>query len=303
MFTLIRNDNLEETTIHGSTAFPYAVYRGGVSEFAEGYLDWHWHTGFEINLVTVGTLSYFVENTRYELNEGEAVFINAGRLHRAFSVNPRQNSNTVVFSPALLCSDVASDDYAALITAFSNAPLNSLHITENIPWQKRFLRTLRRLFRTEEKQDFGYPLAVRGMLCELFSELLKEMPPAPFPKKKEDENQKRLRRILTCLTLHYDEDLMLMQIADEAGLCAEECSRFFKRQMGVSLFSYLNRYRIEKACELLSSTDLSIGDIALSTGFNGSSYFNKRFMEQMHTTPSAYRKQIKTAISSRKKRP
>lgn len=62
-------------------------------------------------------------------------------------------------------------------------------------------------------------------------------------------------------------------------------------------FSYLNQYRIERSCELLVNTDLSISDIALRAGFNSFSYYSKRFRKIMHCTPSEYRLKIQNAIT------
>ena len=51
--------------------------------------------------------------------------------------------------------------------------------------------------------------------------------------------------------------------------------------MGVSFIQYLNDYRLEIAAELLTTTTDTILDIAIATGFNNISYFNRCFKKNM----------------------
>jgi AraC-like DNA-binding protein len=53
---------------------------------------------------------------------------------------------------------------------------------------------------------------------------------------------------------------------------------------------YITLYRIAKAEELLLNSDMSITDIALSTGFNDANYFSRAFRKYKEDSPSAYRK-------------
>lgn len=67
-------------------------------------------------------------------------------------------------------------------------------------------------------------------------------------------------------------------------------STLFKREMGTSFTEYLIDIRIKKSQDLLSSTNLSLVDIALCAGFEGQSYFTKIFKKKNGITPSQYRK-------------
>lgn len=60
--------------------------------------------------------------------------------------------------------------------------------------------------------------------------------------------------------------------------------------MGCSPIEYLIRYRMEKAKELLIATDLTVTEIALSSGFETVSYFDRAFKKAFGTTPKAFRK-------------
>ena len=59
--------------------------------------------------------------------------------------------------------------------------------------------------------------------------------------------------------------------------------------MGISLIQHLNSYRLEIAAELLTTTTDTILDIAISTGFNNISYFNRCFKKKYGVSPRKYR--------------
>ena len=83
-----------------------------------------------------------------------------------------------------------------------------------------------------------------------------------------------------------------VSLADAAGLSAKYLCRIFSQLTGKSPVEYLNEYRIERACAMLSDTELSILDIGYSCGFNDQSYFIKTFKKQKGMTPGAYRKGV-----------
>jgi YesN/AraC family two-component response regulator len=53
----------------------------------------------------------------------------------------------------------------------------------------------------------------------------------------------------------------------------------------------LNRFRIQRACELLKTSDASITEIAIQVGFYDPSYFGRVFSKRTSLSPKAYREQ------------
>ena len=85
-----------------------------------------------------------------------------------------------------------------------------------------------------------------------------------------------------------------ISIADAARICGFSESHFmkyFKAHMAVSFTEYLNDYRLTIAARLLLSSSDSIGNIAVDTGFDNLSYFNRIFKKKYHCTPSEFREQ------------
>ena len=82
----------------------------------------------------------------------------------------------------------------------------------------------------------------------------------------------------------------MKDIAAEIHLCESECSRLFKRYMNVSLFTFLQEYRVERSLEFLLSSGDSIMDVAQKSGFTDSNYYAKVFSRVkgclLYTSPS-----------------
>jgi AraC-like DNA-binding protein len=79
-------------------------------------------------------------------------------------------------------------------------------------------------------------------------------------------------------------------LAEPGGMSVNAWARLFKEQTGFSPRKYLSRMRVEKACNLLHHSELSIEQIAASCGFSDRYYFTRVFTQTMHTSPGAYRR-------------
>lgn len=88
---------------------------------------------------------------------------------------------------------------------------------------------------------------------------------------------------------HYNEDIGRNQIAAEFYLTPEYLAKLYKKRTGVSLKTYINQYRIEKAKELLRTSDKSISDIAEAVGFDNFSYFSTLFKNLTGLSPKDYK--------------
>jgi AraC-like DNA-binding protein len=102
----------------------------------------------------------------------------------------------------------------------------------------------------------------------------------------------RITKIHEYLMSHYQDEINLEQIADLVHMAPGSLCRFFKSQIGITIFDYLNKIKVDYACSLLLNKDLSIANIAYDCGFNNISHFNKQFKKLIGNTPTQYRKQF-----------
>ena len=91
---------------------------------------------------------------------------------------------------------------------------------------------------------------------------------------------------------NYTRSFSLEELSETIGVSKSYLSRIFKMDTGIPLWDYLNRYRIQKAKELLLITNESITAIAADVGYEDTSYFSRVFHEIAGCSPRAYRQQI-----------
>lgn len=89
----------------------------------------------------------------------------------------------------------------------------------------------------------------------------------------------------------------LQAIAMQAGVCSTTLKTAFKYFYGTTVFGYLNKYRLNKACELLQHTTKSVGEIANMCGYESLSYFSTTFSHKYKMTALEYRKRIYNEIT------
>ncbi|MBD2844016.1 response regulator [Paenibacillus sp. IB182496] len=101
-----------------------------------------------------------------------------------------------------------------------------------------------------------------------------------------------IARAITYMEDHLTEDMTLKQIADYSNLSASYFGVLFKQHTGKSYVNYFNQLRVDKALELLRSSDRKIYEIAEAVGFASLPYFNRVFKQVLAMTPNEYRKRL-----------
>jgi AraC family transcriptional regulator len=86
------------------------------------------------------------------------------------------------------------------------------------------------------------------------------------------------------------QNIRIDELATEARLSLFHFARMFKQSVGVPPRAYLTRLRLEKACELLEMSDLSITEIAQEVGYSSNQVFARVFLKHRCMSPSDYRR-------------
>lgn len=97
---------------------------------------------------------------------------------------------------------------------------------------------------------------------------------------------------LDFIKAHYTEDINIIKAAKEIHVNADYLGRVLKKECGCPFLQLLTKYRLEKACSLLSDIDLSISEISSMTGFKDFRYFGQVFKSEYKMTPTGYRKTV-----------
>ncbi|MGE8204635.1 response regulator transcription factor [Heyndrickxia sp. NPDC080065] len=99
-----------------------------------------------------------------------------------------------------------------------------------------------------------------------------------------------VQNVLGFIHAHYDEGLSLKTLGQQFHVNAIYLGQLFQKEIGVVFSEYLNRYRLEKAKELLKTTHYRAGEIGKKVGYSDTAYFYKQFKKNIGTTPSEWRK-------------
>lgn len=104
---------------------------------------------------------------------------------------------------------------------------------------------------------------------------------------RDDEFIIRLRKLLE--NNLSETDFNVKKLSSDLNMSTTHLYRKLKTLTGLSPVEFIRVFKLQKACELLANSNLSIKEIGYSLGFNNLSYFVKCFREQFNVTPSAYR--------------
>src|SRR5664279_3727448 len=110
---------------------------------------------------------------------------------------------------------------------------------------------------------------------------MKRITPTPY--------HDRLRMARTFIEQHYDAPITLERISSEAGFSPYHFIRLFRSAYKRTPHQYLMQQRIEKAKELLRSTELPIIDVCYTVGFESLGSFSTLFRRESGLSPSSYR--------------
>ncbi|OIA99697.1 DNA-binding response regulator [Paenibacillus sp. LC231] len=98
-------------------------------------------------------------------------------------------------------------------------------------------------------------------------------------------------RLLEYIQDHYADPITLTGVARQFHFNASYLSSYFAAYNGEGFSEYLNKIRLEKAMELLITTEHTISEISASVGYSDQSYFTKVFKKQTGISPSQFRRQ------------
>lgn len=98
-----------------------------------------------------------------------------------------------------------------------------------------------------------------------------------------------VKQCIDYMTSHFNTRIALKDLSSLTGLTPNYLASLFKRETGMTIGEYLAKFRVDSACALLTGTDYSYLQIALSLGFCSQSYFVKVFKSKTGFTPKAFR--------------
>jgi AraC-like DNA-binding protein len=112
-----------------------------------------------------------------------------------------------------------------------------------------------------------------------------------YQKSNFSKDQHRVFRIFEFVEKNYANEINTQTLADLSNLTLPAFCNYFKKNFGVSFTDFLNEYRINQACILLTESQ-TISNVAFLCGFNSLSYFSRTFKYFKNISPSEFRSKV-----------
>ena len=103
---------------------------------------------------------------------------------------------------------------------------------------------------------------------------------------------RQIRVVQSYVDAHLEQSITLAELAAAAGLSPFHFLRAFKRSLGVTPGQYVLDRRMEQARCLLKNSDLSVGEVGISVGFEHPSHFTRAFRRAVGMAPSMFRNSL-----------
>ncbi len=279
-----------ETKLHEQPDFAFNTYLCTIPQDFDR-VNPHWHDQMEVVYIKRGEGVVSVDFNRLEVRAGSIVPVLPGEIHSIEGASDgRMEYENIIFSPGMLGGGDEDEWFRKNVLE----PLRDgdFAFERPIPPGTDFYLEAKAALDGADaactNRTPGYSLLVKGHLFEFLHALYANRldRTQTQPRRSAD----RLKVVLADVKTRYAEKLTVEGAASLAGYSKAHFMRVFKEETGQTFVGYLNDYRLTAATYFLRETDESIGNIAVSCGFDNGSYFIRRFRARYGKTPSEYRK-------------
>ena len=280
------NPKLKEAAVHGSKEYPVAIYdlQNIGSSF---HVSLHWHEELEIVYVYEGPLYLTIENTDYIGRQGDIFIVNPKEIHKMHVQTPGVRYGTLLFSIKSLLfleNDEATRKYLQPLTV---GEVLFSHILQDSELRKKIFTLIIDIVSMNKEKVPAYRFGTKALLLQILFLLYNGHLEKTHPIM--NKNSILNREIISYIGERYTTDITLSEISDHFHMSYKYFSRYFKNNFNTTLSDYVMKLRLERAELLLGTTELSVSEVCLQTGFNNISFFIRSFKKAYGMTPLQYR--------------
>lgn len=255
---------------------PELIYTGLLEDAPNWFNIQHSHDFCEILYVAGGAGEAILEGKKFRLAPGDLVVVNPGTLHEE-----RSDAKAPLRLIFLAIRDFAAPGLPA--GCLSQEKYRVLSCGEYRYKMDIYLREL--LQETSSQIEF-YQEISQGLVSALLVLVMRLIRINP-----EDEAalSQECQKIKEYLDQNFTSPITLDSLSETVYISKHYLSHLFKEQTGVSPIKYLTSKRMEKACELLSETELPVSEVSKAVGYENPLYFSQVFKRIYGISPVKYR--------------
>ncbi|MBR5270796.1 MAG: helix-turn-helix transcriptional regulator [Clostridia bacterium] len=255
--------------------------------------NYHYHNYIEFLYALSPGACVWINGKSHKFNEGDFVIINSGELHTV-TFNENANYICVKFSPQILYAyEQALYEFKYVMPfLFDNA--HQKYFSKDELKNTNIHKLTIEIMQEWNKKEPAYELVLRANILRIFSEVFRF-----WHKNKSLISETALTDTLKKALVYIGENYSSTtekEVAKHCNISYNHFSYSFKNLMGQSFNQYLTTIKIREAEKILVSSNKSITEIALDTGFSSASHFISRFKHYKHVTPKQFRDKNKKAF-------
>ena len=255
---------------------PELIYTGLLEDAPNWFNIQHSHDFCEILYVAGGAGEAILEGKKFRLAPGDLVVVNPGTLHEE-----RSDAKAPLRLIFLAIRDFAVPGLPS--GCLSQEKYRVLSCGEYRYKMDIYLREL--LQETSSQIEF-YQEISQGLVSALLVLVMRLIRINP-----EDEAalSQECQKIKEYLDQNFTSPITLDSLSETVYISKHYLSHLFKEQTGISPIKYLTLKRMEKACELLSETELPVSEVSKAVGYENPLYFSQVFKRIYGISPVKYR--------------
>lgn len=255
----------------------------------------HRHNAWELYYVVHGYGNRIAGDMLQPFSAGDVALIPPDMPHRWEYTPASADSNGCIRYLMVAFSSALVEQCITIFPELRNRLTGIIFPTDALKFGPESSPTIRRILSQMCEMD------ELGRLCEMFRLL-----PVVFTSSDHmlagkpmriERDVRRMQHICTYVMAHYVHTISLDEIAAEVGMNRSAFCSYFKRCKEITFFEFLSAYRIDTACEMLTTSQLSIAEICYAVGFNDVPHFNRTFKKMKHISPREYKKQFSKPLN------
>ncbi|MDQ1913490.1 AraC family transcriptional regulator [Paenibacillus sp. GD4] len=251
----------------------------------------HSHDAFEMNYVSEGSGYQYINDRVVPVKRGDLFLLPIGTSHvYRPSTSTEDNSLTVincVFRLEALPMFQSFPPPGSLLERALYRPSSLPH-----PWlqfhdKDHVLYDLFLTLLTEYRQASpGYHVIVQSLFHQIVAMLhrMSEQEDTALP------GRQKIEEAIRFIRKRYHEDITLKEVAGHNYVSTSHLHKLIKQATGSTFTHYLQNLRIQRSCELLRTTDMTVQHIAEAVGYRDMKFFHRLFRKKTGMTPNEYRK-------------
>lgn len=252
----------------------------------------HSHDFCELAIVTRGSAMHMLEGNAFPVTAGD-VFLLQGRQRHYFYERHNFDLVNIMYDPekiALPENELRRMPGYCAMFMLEPTFRRQHRFASRLHMKRVLLAHVEQLVEEMEREcdevKTGYEVALRAKLLELMVYLSRAYVESDTT---EAHALLRVGNVIGALENDFSKDWKLDDLLKIAHMSRSNLMRVFRKATGQPPIEYLVRLRIQRAMELLRSTNLSVTEIALEVGFNDSNYFTRCFRKATSQSPRQYR--------------